>query len=87
MDNKVKIKNLVNSMLHDSYLDMIEKVDKAINSSAIDTEAWDENKNSMILPKIITLALLENATIRYSPRGTSFERHIKKEVKNLKMFI
>jgi hypothetical protein len=86
-DKKQSIKNRVEELLKDSYIDAQKKIDKAINSGAIDIENWDPNYNSWILPKIIVTAILENASQDYQGKGTEFEKQIKKEVNNLKLFL
>lgn len=87
MTNKEKIKSLVQSMITESTLSMNKKIDKVLNSGAIDIETWNENNNSMIVPKAILIALLQNEAGQYSAKGTSFEKVINKEVKNLSHFI
>ena len=41
----------------------------------------------MIIPKVIVAALMESEATQYNARGTSFEKKIKKEVKNLRYFL
>lgn len=82
-----KIKSLVTDMLNDSHQAMIKKIDKALNSGAIDVDSWDENDKPMIVPKCIVTAILEQESTQYSGSGTSFEKQIKKEVKNIRYFI
>jgi len=41
----------------------------------------------MILPKCIVIALLQNESRQYSGRGTSFEKRVKREVKNISYFL
>jgi len=82
-----KIKQLVIDMLNDSHKAMIEKVEKALNSGAVDIENWDEKNAPMILPKCIIMALLESESTQYDGRGTSYEKRIKKEVRNIRYFI
>lgn len=85
---KTKIKKLVKELLKESHKAQIKKIETALNSGSLDLENWDHENNSMILPKIITTAILEDAAVRhYTAKGTSFERQIKKEVKNLRYFI
>ena len=79
---KDKIKNLVSEMLTESYDCMIKKIDKLLNSGAVDVENWDENNSPMILPKCITTAILKNESTQYDAKGTSFEKQVKKEVAN-----
>jgi hypothetical protein len=66
---------------------MVKKITKALNCGALDIEDWDENKSPIKLPKIINAALLESESTQYSARGTSFEKKIRKEVKNLRYYI
>ena len=66
---------------------MESKIDGALNSGAIDIDSWQEDDSPMVLPKIIITAILENESTQYQGKGTSFEKKIKKEVKNLKYFI
>ena len=82
-----KIKSLVIEMLNESHAAMIKKVEKVLNSGAVDIESWDEKDKPMILPKCIVMALLESEGAQYDARGTSFERHIKKEVRNIRFFV
>lgn len=86
-EKKEKVKSLVSDMLKESYEDMISKIDKALNSGAIDIDNWDEKNRPMILPKCIVTALLEEESTQYTGSGTSFEKEIKKEVKNIKYFL
>jgi hypothetical protein len=41
----------------------------------------------MIIPKCITTALLEQECTQWDASGTSFEKQIKKEVKNIRYFL
>ena len=84
---KEKLSNLVVELLTQSHEKMIEKISKVLNSGAIDIDKWNENVDSMILPKIIATAILEDESTAYNCKGTSFEKKIKKEVKNIKNFI
>jgi len=86
-DNKTKIKALAKQMLKNSQREMEAKIDKALSSGALDIDDWDENNNSMILPKIIVKAILEDEADQYSAKGTCFEKEINEEVVNLKYFI
>jgi len=82
-----KVKELVIEMLNNSLSAMTEKIDVVFASGYIDIDCWDEKTDSMILPKSITMALLESESYQYSGRGTSFEKMVKKEVKNIRYFI
>jgi hypothetical protein len=86
-EKKEKIEALVIEMLNYSKDAMLTKINTALNCGALDIENWDENKSPMIIPKIIITALLESESTQYSARGTSFEKKIKKETKNLRYYI
>jgi hypothetical protein len=83
IEKKEIIKTLVSDMLEESYHAMIKKIDRALNSGAIDIDSWDKDKFPMITPKIIVTAILKNESSNYEGKGTSFEKQIRKEVKNL----
>ena len=82
-----EIKELVIDMLNESYQAMIKNVDRVIKSGAIDIDGWDNKINSMILPKCIVTAILENESQQYQAKGTSFEKQVKKEVNKIKYFL
>ena len=84
---KRKIKSLVKEMLNDSHKAMIGKIDHVLNSGAIDIDAWCESHNPMILPKCIVTAILQDESHQYEGKGTSFEKMIKKEVRNIRYII
>ena len=86
-EKKEKVKQLAIDMLTESLAAMIKQVDKAINSGAIDIDQWSEDDKPMILPKIITTAILQTESEQYEGKGTSYEKYIKKEVKNVKYFL
>lgn len=86
-DKKKKIKDLAVEMLTNALPKMEELVEKSLNSGALDIDSWDLNNNPMILPKTIVIAVLETEAEQYKANGTSFEKEIKKEVKNLKYFL
>ena len=84
---KLKIKALVNEMLEISRHRMSDKIDVALNSGALDIDNWEEDNNPMILPRIIITALLKDESTQYDARGTSFEKEIKKGVRNLTYYV
>jgi len=86
-DNKAKIKALVIEMLNASQENMISNIDKILKSGCIDTEGWDENINPRLLPNCITAALLQDEATQYDGKGTSFEKYVKKEIANIRLFI
>lgn len=81
---KAKIKELALAMLLQSYEAMCKKVDKAIKAVGDEVENWDENNNSMILPKCVVTALLQDESTQYDCAGTVFEKQVKAEVKNIR---
>ena len=80
---KDKMKEKAIRLLRESYENAIKKVDKAINSGAIDIEAWDEHNSPMITPKAILVAILTDEIQQYNCVGSSFEKQVKKESKNI----
>jgi hypothetical protein len=74
-------------MLKESYKDMQSKVEKALNSGCIDIESWDPTYSKMITPKTIVAAILKNESTQYDAKGTSFEKQVKKEINNIRLFI
>ena len=89
MDEKIKKAKIkqVESMLNDSNKLVKSKIDKALNCGALDIEQWDSNYNPMIMIKIIVAALLQDEAEQYMASGTSFEKEVKREVKNLGIFL
>lgn len=81
------IKQYVTEMLQDSHEAMVKKLEKVLDSGAIDIDGWDEASNRMILPKCIVTALIESEAHQYAGIGTSFEKQVKKEVENIRRFI
>lgn len=86
-DKRNKIKSLVTDMLNESHEAMIKKIDKALDSGAIDVDGWNESHNPMILPKCIVTAILQNESTQYEGKGTAFEKEVKKEVRNIRYFL
>jgi len=86
-EKKNKIKSLAEDMIKESFEAMIKKVEKALNSGAIDVDSWDENNSPMILPKCIVTAILQDESTQYEGKGTSFEKQVRKEVKNIRYFL
>ncbi len=86
-EKKAKIELLANEMLKCSVENIQKSIKKAIECSGIDIESWDENSGPMILPKIILISAIENEARQHYGLGTSFEKKIKKEVKNIAYFL
>ena len=86
--NRAKVSDRVYSLLRDSVQSIENKVVKLLKSNCIDFESWDENVEPMLLPKCIATAILEDESTKYACKGSaSFEKRVKKEVKNIKLFI
>lgn len=60
---------------------------RAVNSSAIDVDSYDTDHNSMVLPKAILCALLENESGQFDLSHTSFKKEFLADKKNIKLFI
>ena len=86
MEQKEKIKALVIELLNDSHEEMLKKIDRALNSGALDIENWNEKTSPMVLPKTIATAILESEATHYCT-GTTYAKRIKRDVKNLRYFI
>ena len=84
---KDAIKNHVVDMITWSHKRMLKKIDKAINSGALDIENWQPDNSPMVIPKTIMIAILQEEADQYSPKDTSYERKVNKAVRNLKMFL
>lgn len=87
MNKEKQIETLTKDLLRDVQTYMKDQIKKALKSGAIDVEHWDPSANKMIIPKIILIAILETTADQYKATGTSFEKEVKREVKNLKLFI
>lgn len=85
--NKEHIAELVKDILTESHKAMLKKIDKVLNSGYVDTESWSKDSSPMILPKCIVTAILQNESTQYEAKGTSFEKHVKKEAKNICSFL
>lgn len=86
-EKKEELKKMVTEILTDSHNYMLNKIDRALNSGAIDVESWDKSNGKWILPKTIATAILIDASTKHNASGTSFEKQQKKDVKNLLLFI
>ena len=83
---RTRMKELVIGLLKDSHELMTSKIDHALNSGLIDVDDWD---GTYIEPKCIGKALLESEadSYNYSGKGTSHERKVKKQVKNIRRVV
>ena len=86
-EKKNEIKSLVTEMLTDSLSYMIEKIDKVLDCGAIDAESWCEDNAPMVLPKTIAAALLHSEAWQYEGKGTSYEKQVKKDIRNIHYFV
>ena len=84
---KAKIAKLAKSILKDSYKAGLAKIDKALNSGAIDISNWDDKCSPMVVPKTIVTAVLMNESRQYDGRGTFVEKQVKKDAKNIDYFL
>jgi len=87
MDKAEKIVKLANEMLDEAIPEIRKKIERAVKVGAIDIDSWDEHNNPMILPKVILIASLESDAEQYKAKGTSFEKRVELEVRNLKIFL
>lgn len=74
-------------MLVESHKAALKKIDKAISCGALDIDSWDEKDAPMVVPKTITVALLESEASQYYGHGTTHEKRIKNGVSNIRYFI
>lgn len=87
MNKKQEIKKLALKLLEDAFEAAKKNVDRALSSGAVDSDAWDENSNPMLLPKSIVIAVLKEEAEQFSAKGTSFEKQVAKEAKNIGYFL
>ncbi len=85
--NKQKIKKLTIELLKRSHKEAIKNVEKALNSGAIDVSGWDEKDMPMLVPKAIAIAVLTYEAGQYSGRGSSAEKKVAKDAKNIGYFL
>lgn len=87
MNKKAQIKKLAIQMLKESFEKAKKKVDKAIACGAIDIDAWDSKSSPMLVPKAIVTAILLDESTQYDASGTSFEKQMKKDIKNIGLYL
>ena len=75
---------LASDMLKRSHDDAIKNIQKVLKSGAIDLESWD---GSMVLPKTIVTALLEEESTQWVVTGTSYAKQVKRDVRNIRIFL
>ena len=86
-DKKALIVYKVDLLIDGLSSDILDIAAKILNSGCVDVENYDPKSNGMILPKTILVAILQDFAEAYACKGTSFEKQIKKDVKNIRMFI
>lgn len=86
-NNKTHIREHALMMLSQSYEAAIKNIDKALNSGAIDIDAWDKDNNPMLIPKAIVIAVLTEEVEQHSAEGTSFAKQVKKDAKNIGYYL
>ena len=86
-EKRARIKALALELLEQSHADMVKKIDKALNSGAVDPESWSPLFAPMILPKCIVGAILEDEAAQYDGGGTSYAKEMKADIKNIRRFI
>ena len=86
-EKKIAIKELVSELITFSSEQMIEGIDRALNSGTIDFDEWEESNGKMIIPKCILLALLEKQIDVNDAKGTSHQRRVRKQVKLIRYYV
>lgn len=84
-EKKKKLKSDVEELIGHCYKWALDDVERAVNSGSIDIESWDQN--TLVLPKIITTAIMQKVSRQYAGLGTRHENRIKNEVKNIQYFL
>lgn len=78
MITKEQLKEKTIELLNNAHEEMVEKIDKAINSGCMDLENAD---NNYLLPKILVSALLKDMVFQYKPMGDT--KKAEKEILNI----
>lgn len=86
-NKKAKIQRLAKQILKSANEAALKKIEKLLESGAIDVEKWDANNAPMLLPKAMIAAILLSEAEQLDGKGTSFEKKQKKEIKNFRCFI
>lgn len=83
-----QIRKLVSDAIDESVKAMKgELLNKVFKSGCIDILSWDPKDHPMLLPKSILIALFLHEAAQYSPKGTSFEKQVDKNAKNIVYFL
>lgn len=83
---KAYIESQVELLMEQSKKAMRENLTKALNSGAIDIDNYDPEHNSMVLPKTIWVAILEEEATQFTC-PLDHIKQFRKDIKNLKMFL
>jgi hypothetical protein len=86
-EKKEEIKLIVSGMIECSKEQLYKSLDKALNSGCIDIDNWNDKINPLELCKSLMIAILENEASTYYAWSTCFEKEVKREVKNIKLFL
>lgn len=81
------IKKLVYGMLWNSHKEMRINVEQVMKSGAIDIDNYDPKASPMVLPKTIVAAIIGHEQHQYLGTGTSYERAIKKNIRNIQYLL
>lgn len=82
-EKKKVIAQITNEFLNNAFEKMQEKITRAIQCDALDIEQYDSEFNTAIIPKTIVAALLLEEAEQWKCKGTSFEKQMEKDVKQL----
>lgn len=86
--NSYRLQKVTETYFKDLFKNqLLPKVERAINSGAIDPDYWDERNEDMILPKCIVIAILEDVADNCKTNNKTIKRQMNREIKNLKLFI
>lgn len=82
------LKSLILEHLEYDYRDMRDRVvNRVLNSGAIDVDGWNPEYNRMILVHSVLIALFDSSADNRKATGTSFEKEVKSNVKNIRCFV
>jgi hypothetical protein len=84
VEKRELFKHRIKGMFREVEAQLEGKVDKIMSSGAIDIDEWDPNDNNpMILPKSFMVAFLRDEANQFTATGTSFEKEVKRDAKNI----
>jgi hypothetical protein len=77
-------KHRLKGMFREVEAQLEKKADKIMSSGAIDMDEWDPNENNpMLLPKAFMVAFLRDEANQFTADGTSFEKQVRSDAKNI----